>query len=239
MTKIADNVARVRAEIATACAKVNRSPDDVQLIAVSKRNSVTAIMQAIEAGVQHFGENRVEEAMEKIPQVETTRPPTWHMIGHIQSRKAKLVVPCFDIVQSVDSVSLAYKLAKSISQEESQLRVLVQINVSGEANKSGLNAFNWQANRDVQSQVWREFSEILAIPQLQVLGLMTMAPIVPHMEQTRSVFADLAALRQAFGEAFGIELRELSMGMTDDFHVAIEEGATMVRVGRAIFGERD
>lgn len=237
MMTIADNLARVQDTIAKSCAKVNRSPDGVKLIAISKRKPVSAVLEAIEAGVQHFGENRVEEAIEKIPQIETTQSITWHMVGHIQSRKAKLVTPLFDVVQSVDSVSIARKLAKTVA-ENTILRVLVQVNVSGEASKSGLSAFNWQKDADVQAQVWQNFREILETPQLQVLGLMTMAPIVSEMEQTRAVFADLSALRQALADDFEISLPELSMGMTDDFPIAIQEGATMVRVGRAIFGER-
>lgn len=238
MTKIADNVAQVREKIATACARANRSIDDVQLIAISKRQPVNDIMLAADAGVQHFGENRVEEVMEKIPLMESNQVITWHMVGHIQSRKAKFVPSFFDIVHSVDSVQIAQKLANSVKKNE-HLRVLIQANMSGEETKSGFNAVGWRNKPNIHDMLWQQFREILAIPQIHVLGLMTMAPIVTHMEQTRPVFADLVELRDALAESFEIPLSELSMGMTDDFPIAVEEGATMVRVGRAIFGERE
>jgi len=171
-------------------------------------------------------------------QLKPDQAVTWHMIGHIQSRKARDVVPLFSVVHSVDSLKLADKLARLAVEKDGQLDVLLEVNVSGEASKSGLNAANWSTDTTVRALIWREVEAIVALPGLRVRGLMTMAPIVEDMEQTRPVFAALAGLRTALVESLGVPLPDLSMGMTDDYPVAIEEGATLVRVGRAIFGQR-
>ena len=240
MSGIAERIEQVRAEIAAACAKAGRSPVEVTLLAVSKTHPAAAVVEAIAAGVQHFGENRVEEARDKIPVVNASAsvPPIWHMIGHIQSRKAKDIPGLFQVVHSVDSLKLAEKLARLMAERGESLDVLLEINVSGEVSKSGLMAVNWSQDAAVRSALWASVGELLALPGLRVRGLMTMAPIVDDMELARPVFADLAALRLALSESFDVTLPDLSMGMTDDYPVAIEEGATIVRVGRAIFGER-
>lgn len=237
---VSENVATVRARIAEACAKVGRDPLAVTLLAVSKTHPVEAVLEAAAAGVQHFGENRVEEAANKIPQVNSRAngPLVWHMIGHIQSRKARDVVPLFQVVQSVDSVKLAEKLSRLAVERGLRLDVLVEINISGEATKGGFAACGWTEQPEVRAALWRDLAQVLALPGLNVRGLMTMAPIANDMEQVRPVFRGLFALRQALAESFGAPLPELSMGMTDDYPVAVEEGATIVRVGRAIFGER-
>lgn len=231
---IVENVQAVQARIAAACVAVGRDPAAVTLVAISKKKPVADIEAAIAAGVQHFGENRVEEAQEKIPSVQAD--VTWHMVGHIQSRKARLIPPLFNVIHSLDSVKLAGKLASEAG--ETPLDVLVQVNISGEGTKSGLNAFGWQTDASVRTALWQDFRAILALPGLNVSGLMTMAPIVDEMEQTRPVFAGLAALRDALQADLEHPLPELSMGMTDDYPIAIQEGATLVRIGRAIFGER-
>jgi pyridoxal phosphate enzyme (YggS family) len=197
-------------------------------------------LEAVAAGLQHFGENRVEEGGTKIPAVNqrSSVPLTWHMIGHIQSRKAKDVLPLFQLVHSVDSLKLADKLSRLAVEAGKPLDVLLEMNVSGETSKSGLEAYRWQDNRAVREQLWQEIGNILALPGLTVRGLMTMAPIVEEIEQTRPVFASLASLREVLAGTFKVALPDLSMGMTDDYPVAIEEGATLVRIGRAIFGER-
>lgn len=237
MSSIDDNIQRVQETIKAACDRANRDPASVTLVAVSKTHPVESILQAIEAGVQHFGENRVEESSDKIPAVNA--PVTWHMIGHIQSRKARDVPPLFQVVHSVDSLKLADKLSRlMIEKGDTKLDALLEINISGEESKSGLNAVKWSTDSAVRDVLWREVEAILALPGLNVRGLMTMAPIVDDMEHTRPVFADLAALRMALAEVFKTPLPDLSMGMTDDYPVAIEEGATLVRVGRAIFGQR-
>jgi hypothetical protein len=238
---IAANVERVREQIAEACLRSGRDPQAVTLMAVSKTHPPEIVAEAIAAGVQHFGENRVEEATEKIPAVRAMRPaevPIWHMVGHIQSRKARAIPDLFDRVHSVDTVKLADKLSRIMIDRNGKLPVLLEINVSGEEAKYGLWAAGWSKDVAVRGRLWSEIEYILSLPGLDVVGLMTMAPIVVDMRMTRPVFADLTALRTALRESFGCTLPELSMGMTDDFPVAIEEGATIVRVGRAIFGQR-
>lgn len=240
MTTIATNIARVREVIAAACTRSQRQISSVCLIAVSKTQSVEAILQAAAAGVQHFGENRVEESESKIPKVnaQSSSALIWHMVGHIQSRKAKEVLPLFPWVHSVDSLKLAGKLAGLATEQGKRLDVLLEVNVSGEAAKHGFQAAGWKQNAGIRQQLWDEFQQAARLPGLNVCGLMTMAPIVEDAELARPVFRSLAELRAAFAEASGMTFPELSMGMTDDYPIAIEEGATMVRVGRAIFGER-
>lgn len=233
---IAEQLQRVHEQIAAACARAGRDPASVTLIAVSKTHPPSAVLEAIMAGAQHFGENRVEEAETKIPQVGA--PVTWHMIGHIQSRKAKDVPPLFQVAHSVDRLKLADKLARAAGDRGGVLDALIEINVSGEASKGGLPAFGWQRDPAVFAALLDEIRPITGLPGLRVRGLMTMAPVVADMEQARPVFAGLRELRDALTEALGVPLPELSMGMTDDYPVAVEEGATLVRIGRAIFGER-
>lgn len=238
---IAENIAHIRTVIADACTRAGRSPDSVTLVAVSKTHPASAILEAIAAGVQHFGENRVEESVEKIADVirQVEKPPMWHMIGHVQSRKSKEVVPLFDMVHSVDSLKLAGKLSRLAQEQGKTLNVLLQVNVSGETSKEGIDAANWESDAAVRGNVWREVEQIAALPGLNVQGLMTIAPIADEMEDVRPVFANLRRLRDALSKSLLMPLPELSMGMTDDYPVAIEEGATLVRIGRAIFGERD
>jgi PLP dependent protein len=237
---IKENLTGVRQTIAEACARAKRGTDEVTLVAVSKTHPPESILEAVAAGLQQFGENRVEESELKIPVVNERAgvPITWHMIGHIQSRKAKEVPPLFQCVHSVDSLKLAGKLSESALQGGNRLDVLLEMNVSGEEAKYGLQAVNWVNDHQVRERLWQEIGQILSLPGLHVRGLMTMAPIVEQAEMARPIFASLAALRAALEEAFRTSLPDLSMGMTDDYPVAIEEGATMVRIGRAIFGER-
>jgi PLP dependent protein len=237
---IAENIQMVRQRIEEACIRSGRKPDEVMLIAVSKTNPAEAVVEAAAAGVQHFGENRVEEAESKIPTVnaQVSKSLTWHMIGHVQSRKAKDVESLFQYVHSIDTLKLAQKFS-ALSVEKSRiLEVLLEMNVSGEEAKHGFVAVNWSSDAAIKHALWPQLEQVLALPGLHVRGLMTMAPIVPNPEEARPVFASLAALRQALQDHFKVALPDLSMGMTDDYPVAIEEGATFVRVGRAIFGER-
>lgn len=242
---IAENLTFVRASIAAAAQRAGRDPASVTLIAVSKTHPPAALLEAAAAGVQHFGENRVEEATNKIPAVNAavSAPLVWHMIGHIQSRKAKDVPPLFDVVHSVDTVRLAEKLSQaalsSFTSQQRPLDVLLEVNVSGEASKSGFAASGWQQNASVRDALWQEVAQVVALPGLRLRGLMTMAPIVEDVEQARPVFRSLALLRAALADSLNTALPELSMGMTDDYPVAIEEGATFVRIGRAIFGKRE
>jgi PLP dependent protein len=240
MNTLSENIQTVRESIAQACARVGRNPNDVTLIAVSKTKPASLLLEALQAGITHFGENRLEEAETKIPQVlsQTTQKPTWHMIGHIQSRKAKAIPAWFDVVHSVDSVKLATKLAETAHAENKILPILLEINVSGEETKEGFDGTDWLQNGEVRQTLWQQVQAIYALEGIQIRGLMTMAPFYEQAEQTRPVFVRLRQLRDALQDELGIVLPELSMGMTNDYPIASEEGATMVRVGRAIFGER-
>ncbi len=237
---IADNIRDVRQKIADACDRAGRDPNKVTLIAVSKTSPVEAVLEAVAAGMQHFGENRVEEAESKIPAVvsQVSIPLTWHMIGHIQSRKARVVAPLFQCIHSIDTLKLAQKFSTLAVETRQQLDVLLEVNVSGEEAKHGFAAQNWSEKSVEKDVLWKEIEQVLVLPGLHVRGLMTMAPIVTDPQETRPVFASLAALRDALQNTFTVKLPDLSMGMTDDYPVAIEEGATLVRVGRAIFGVR-
>lgn len=217
---IAQNFESVKQRIAHACAKVGRNPEEVTIVAVTKTVGLAGIREAFQAGLRHFGENRVQEAQEKAAALLDIRPAfTFHMVGHLQSNKAGLALNLFDYVQSVDSV----KLAEILNQKANKtLPVLIQVNIAGEATKSGL------AMADASNAL----PKMALLSHLKIEGLMTIAPLVNDAELVRPVFRQLRQLRDALG------LKHLSMGMTDDFEVAIEEGATIVRIGRAIFGER-
>jgi PLP dependent protein len=216
---IRDGVAGVRARIAAACARAGRKADEVTLIAVTKVFPASYVEEAIAAGVTDIGENRVQEVREKQPLV--TGRARWHLIGHLQSNKAKDAVRLFDVIQTVDSLALAEKIARAAEGEGKRQEVLLQVNVGDESQKSGAD------KRDVESLATR----IAALPSLHLAGLMAIPP-VGTADESRPYFRELRAQRDVLG------LEHLSMGMSDDFEVAIEEGATLVRVGRAIFGSR-
>jgi pyridoxal phosphate enzyme (YggS family) len=226
-----DNLNRVRDRIANAAARASRNTADITLVAVSKTHPVEALLAAYELGVRHFGENRAEEASLKLPSFRRSiNDPevVFHMIGHLQSRKAGDAAALFDRVHSIDSVKLAQRLSRVTSK---LMPVLLEVNVSGEESKYGFDG----AQRDA---LFGAFESIAQLPNLRLDGLMTMAPIVNDPEQVRPVFRALRELRDEIEARCQLKLPQLSMGMTDDFEVAIEEGATLVRVGRAIFGER-
>jgi pyridoxal phosphate enzyme (YggS family) len=240
--EMAARFAAVRERMAAACARAHRPADSVTLVAVSKTHPPQVILQAIACGQTHFGENRIEEAAEKIAAVRTESPipVTWHMIGHVQSRKAREVVAAVDYIHSLDSLKLAERYARFAQELKRTARVLLEINVSGEASKSGFQASSWRQNAALRESLWSDIRRIIELPGLRVEGLMTMAPIVERAEQARPVFTALRALRDALAADFpGAHWQTLSMGMTDDYEVAIEEGATMIRVGRALFGPRE
>ncbi len=237
---IADNVKRVHDRIDAACAKAKRAPSEITLVAVSKQKTVADIVSAAEAGIQHIGENRVEECIGKIAPVQAAAPGplTWHMVGHVQSRKAKRVIQHFDIVQSLDSLRLARRFSRLAGDSDQMLAAFLEINVSGEASKHGFAGYNWYQDNAVKDRLLRELGELFELPRLDIRGLMTMAPFEAEEGMIRRVFADLAALREELQDSLGVSLPELSMGMTDDFEWAIAEGSTMIRVGRALFGSR-
>jgi PLP dependent protein len=246
--RIKNNVSEVRQQMAEACARAGRDVSSVQLIAVSKTHPADAVLQAASCGITHFGENRIEEAAPKMAAVRTDTPLVWHMIGHVQSRKARDVVEHFlnptNVVHSLDSVKLAERFSRFTvesnreSGSDNQLAVLLEVNVSGEESKSGFDGYGWKTDAGVRSALWSDIEQIAALPGLRIDGLMTIAPIAEHPDDARPTFADLRELREALAADFPVG-GVLSMGMTDDFPVAIEEGATLIRVGRAIFGARD
>jgi pyridoxal phosphate enzyme (YggS family) len=228
---IARNLACVRERIAAAADRAERDPATVTLIAVAKTRAPAEIEAAYQAGVRHIGENRVEEAEVKLPQLDLPGV-TWHMVGHLQSRKAGRAIECFDILHSLDSVKLARRLERLLAEQDRVLSVLIEVNVSGEASKYGFYLFEQEALEEA-------VGEIVSLPHLRVAGLMTVAFVADDPEKVRPVFARLRELRDTLGERFPQGSWEhLSMGMTDDFEVAVEEGATLVRIGRAIFGPR-
>lgn len=235
---------QVRERVAQAALRVGRQPSEVRLIAVSKTFPAQAVREAIDAGQRDFGENRVEEAVPKMAAQEIVsagQPVHWHLIGHLQSRKAKEVVGAFDLIHSIDSLKLAQTLDRRAGMlpERPIVRVLLECNVSGEASKEGFDVSRWQSDPAVFDHFVREVGLLLALPNIEVNGLMTMAPIVDQPEQARPFFAQLRALRDALCERYPeADWSQLSMGMSDDFEAAIAEGSTMVRIGRAIFGMR-
>jgi pyridoxal phosphate enzyme (YggS family) len=214
------NLQEVKQRVVRACQRSQRIPGDVKLVAVTKGLPATTIKAAFDCGIRDFGENRVQEVEGKIAELAEIRSRlTWHMIGHLQTNKARLATELFDIIHSVDSVKLAHLLNK---QAREILPILIQVNVSRETTKNGFEV----------EQVDRAIGEIARLSNLKVAGLMTMAPIADDPEDVRPIFQELRQMRDRLG------LEHLSMGMTEDFEVAIEEGATIVRIGRAIFSKR-
>jgi pyridoxal phosphate enzyme (YggS family) len=238
MSNFVERLAAVRTQIEAACARSHRSPDSVTLIAVSKTQPVEVIHAAAAAGLREFGENRVEEA-DKIAVIRAQYPNTvWHMIGHVQSRKSAEVIQTYEWIHSLDRLKLANRYAQA-AQTGTPRQLLLEINISGEDSKSGFRADRWRNDPDQRELLWSTVRAVSGLPGLQLRGLMTMAPIVADPELTRPVFAGLRGLRDALRADFpGLRWDTLSMGMTDDYPVAIEEGATHIRVGRALFGER-
>ncbi len=238
---IGERIALVQETIAAACVRAGRVPDSVTLVAVSKTHPAAQVAEVVAAGVSELGENRVEEAVPKMSAVAalTSVPLRWHLIGHLQSRKARHAAAGFTLFHALDSVRLGERISRALVEQGTMLDVLLEINVSGEASKEGWHAAGWRDNATLRAALWSDVRQVLALPGLRVRGLMTMAPIVDDPEQARPVFAALRALRDALAQDFpGARWDDLSMGMTDDYPVAVEEGATLVRVGRAIFGPR-
>lgn len=213
------NIGALETRIAAACTRASRARSAVRLVAVTKTFPATDVAHAIAAGMTDVGENKVQETRDKKPSVVSAA--RWHLIGHLQSNKAKDAVRLFDVIQTVDSVELAEKIARAADALGKRQQVLLQVNVGGETQKSGVSG------GDV-SELARK---IAALPSIRLTGLMTIPPL-GDAAAMRPHFRELAAIRHDLG------LEELSMGMTDDFEVAIEEGATLIRVGRAIFGAR-
>jgi pyridoxal phosphate enzyme (YggS family) len=225
---VAEGLAAVRAEIAAAARRVGRDPAGVTLIAVSKGFPADAVAAAAAAGVRDFGENRVQEAVAKMAGLTGPSGLRWHLIGRLQTNKVRMLRGRFTLLHALDRAELVDALQRRLAEEGRRLPVLMEVNVGGEASKAGPRP------EEAASLARR----ILAADALELRGLMTVAPPVPVAEAARPYFAALRRLRDRLAEELGRPLPELSMGMSGDYPVAVEEGATLVRVGRAIFGER-
>ncbi len=232
MSSLAERLEGVRRRIADAAERAGRSPDEIELVAVSKTMPAEMVVEAYRLGQRHFGENRVQESREKrdaLAQLGPMPGAAWHMIGHLQTNKAKLAVELFDIIQSVDSVKLARLLDAGAAAAGKRLRLLLEVDFSHEPQRSGFSPLELE----------KAAGELVSLSNVEIQGLMTVAPLGLDPEETRSVFRRLRLLRDRLAVSYPtVDWHHLSMGMSDDFVLAIEEGATIVRVGRAIFGER-
>jgi len=222
----ANNLNSIQQRIRVACERAGRAPDSVTLLAVSKTHPPETILAAANCGQLLFGENKIQEAKAKIPLC--PGKCRWHFIGHLQSNKVRDAVELFEMIQSVDSLSLAREINKRCDQAAKKMPVLLEVNVAGEASKSGYEP----------GKLLAELMELSKFPRVEIRGLMTVPPWAPEVEKARPHFRRLRELKMQCEEILGIPLLHLSMGMSGDFEVAIEEGATLVRIGTALFGPR-
>lgn len=224
--EIAENIAAVQKRVNEACERAGRQPESVRLMAVSKTQSADAIREAVAAGLTLFGENKLQEAKLKMPEC----PPSasFHFIGHLQTNKARDAAKLFAMVHGVDSLRLATELNKKADQHARDLPILLEVNVAGEASKFGYSPETLLA----------ELEQLLELPRLELHGLMCIPPYGSDPQRSRPYFQRLVELKDRCEQLIGVPLPELSMGMSGDFEVAIEEGSTIVRVGTAIFGKR-
>ncbi len=230
-SSIKENLDVIHQRIESACERVGRNPDEIQILPVTKTVHPNRIKEVLELGFTEIGENRIQEAERKVVEMEEFEPqPTWHFIGHLQSNKVKNVVRFAAMVQSIDRLKIARRLNKELKKRGETLDVLIQVNVSGEDSKYGINP------DDAPSFV----KEVAKFPHLNVKGLMTIGLFSNDWPKVRKGFKLLRELRDEIQslEIENVSMEHLSMGMTNDFELAIEEGATMIRVGRLIFGER-
>ena len=226
MDAISERLQAVHAAIDAAAARSGRSPRDVELVAVSKTHPPDLVREAVEAGQFVFGESRVQEARAKIPLI--SGRARWHFIGHLQRNKIRQALPLFELLHGIDSLELARDLAQAASDIGARPAILLEVNVAGESSKFGFKP----------AHLREQCESLLQLQRLQIEGLMTIPPLAPQPEHTRRHFAALRELRDDLARICGVSLSQLSMGMSGDFGVAIEEGATLVRVGTAIFGNR-
>ncbi|HEY3397326.1 MAG TPA: YggS family pyridoxal phosphate-dependent enzyme [Armatimonadota bacterium] len=232
MATLADHVAQVRLRLAAACARAGRSPQDVTLVAATKTRAVAEIIELLDAGIRHLGENYVQEFLDKREPIDKARPGcvSWHLIGRLQRNKVKYVAGEVALVHSVDSLELAREIDRRAGARGLIQPVLLEVNLLGEATKSGM----------APAEALPLAEQVLALPQVELRGLMTMPPYSEAAEDSRPLFRQLAELA-AEGVRAGLPasaLRELSMGMSGDFEVAVEEGATLIRLGTVLFGPR-
>ena len=226
MSSILDNLERVREQIAQAAAKAGRDVKDVELVAIAKTHPAEKVREAVEAGQTLFGESRVQEARAKITELSSNI--RWHFVGHLQKNKVRQALPLFEMIHSVDSLALAQDINRIAEEEGLYPRVLLEVNVAGEGSKFGF------APDDLREQM----EMLLALPRLSIEGLMCIPPLAVESEDSRKFFVQVRELRDSLEKEFNMKLPQLSMGMTQDFPIGIQEGATLVRVGTAIFGER-
>lgn len=226
MDDITEQLAGITRRMADAALRAGRRPADVRLVAVSKTHPASAVAAAASAGQVVFGESRVQEARDKIPA--SPAGLEWHFIGHLQRNKVRQALPLFALFHSIDSADLARTLDRVAGEDNRQVAGLLEVNISGEATKHGFSP----------ATLRHAFPSLVALPRLRIRGLMTMAPYSENPEDARPCFHRLRALRDELQSTHGVSLPELSMGMSGDFEPAIEEGATLVRVGTAIFGQR-
>lgn len=233
---IRSNYLKVQDEIRQVALECGRNPDEIRIVVVSKSQPVEVIQAAIQAGIRCFGENYPEEAVEKINSLPKIEDLEWHMIGHLQSRKAKFVASYFDWMHSVDSLRIAEKLERQLSEQNKSLKVLLEFNVGGEISKYG-----WLASEKSRwVELISEIEQMQNFSHLEVCGLMTMPPLTASVQEARQYFRQLRQLRDFLQEKLpALNLKELSMGTSADFLAAVREGATMVRIGQAILGPRD
>jgi PLP dependent protein len=220
------SIKSVQQRIEAACARAGREPSSVALVAVTKTQPPEVVCAAASLGLSLFGENKVQEARAKIPQCPGRLH--WHMVGHLQTNKCRDAVGLFGMIQSVDSLHLAAELNRRAEQAAKTMPILLEVNAVGEASKYGCSP----------EQLLADLKSINALPRLEVHGLMTVPPWTPDPEKVRPVFRHMRELKERCEQLLGAPLPHLSMGMTGDFEVAIEEGATMVRIGTALFGAR-
>src|SRR5437660_7156641 len=226
MALIAENLKRVREQIAQAAAKVGRAVDEIELVAISKTHDAAKVREAIEAGQTLFGESRVQEARVKIPELPSKA--RWHFVGHLQKNKIRHAVPLFELTHSVDSLALAEDINRIAEEDGLHPRVLLEVNVAGEGSKFGFQPDKLRA----------EMESLLALPRLSILGLMTIPPIAEEAEASRKYFVQLRELCARLQTEFHVDLAQRSIGLMEEFAIHAKEGATLVRVGTAIFGDR-
>jgi pyridoxal phosphate enzyme (YggS family) len=226
MSSLAERASQIQLRIAEAAHRSGRSPDDVTLVAVSKTHPPESLLEACGAGLSLFGESRVQEARAKIPLCPSKC--RWHFIGHLQRNKIRQALPLFELLHSVDSLETARDIDRVAAELGLFPKVLLEVNLAGESTKFGFPTDKLRA----------QLEELLALPRLQIEGLMTIPPLAPEPENSRPFFVALRELKDQLATEFRLPLRELSMGMSEDYAIAIEEGATLVRIGTALFGRR-
>ena len=225
--------------INAAAQRSQRTPENVQLIAVSKRKPIEDIVKAYEAGIRDFGENRAEELAEKVQALQHLTDIHWHFIGQLQSRQSQPVVDHACCFHAVDRIKIAERLSKQLVEKDKQLPIFIQVNISGEESKTGFDCAQWEDNTAQQQALLAAITHIMKLPALQVQGIMMMAPFDIPKEQIRDLFKRTYQLSQWLQQQYPDEkIDQISMGMSGDFEIAIEEGATHIRVGSAIFGAR-